>query len=257
MKMWMKNYGTGECMTGLERRRVELLDEKGRIFLAAFDHPQIYGVMEGLEKPVEAIQSIISTAVDGFILNPGVFGLVDAILVRNKKMVLRASLGGTLMANSFPDVHSVMVSPKQALSLGADAVLVMLVLGGDHDKESMTEVATAVDRFHDYSMPVMVEVLSADFAGNNDPDFVKHGARIAAELGADIVKAFYCDHFKAVTEGCPVPVVLAGGPKDADIMTVAKSVLEDGAAGFAFGRNIFQNENPTALIEGLNALLRG
>jgi len=244
-------------MTGLERNTTTLLNNRGRLFLAAFDHPQIYGAMRGLEKPLEAIRKILDTPIDGYILNAGLFGLVPADLVRSKKMVLRASLGGSIMGKSFPDVHAVTASPKQALNLGADAILIMLVLGGDHDKESMFEAATAVDRFHEYSIPVIMEVLAADFSKNNDPEFVGNGARIAAELGADLVKAFYCENFKAVVEGCPVPILLAGGPKDADILGVAESVLEDGAAGFAFGRNIFQNDDPGALIRGLDALLRG
>jgi len=244
-------------MTGLERNKTTLLNNKGRLFLAAFDHPQIYGVMRGLEKPLDSIRKIIDTPIDGYIFNPGIFGLIAADMVQGKKLVLRASLGGTAMGKSFPDAHAVMVSPKQALNLGADAILIMLVLGGEHDKDSLVEAATAIDRFHEYSIPVIAEVLSADFEKNNTTEFVKNGARIAAELGADLVKAFYCENFKSVVEGCPVPVVLAGGPKDADIMSVAKSVLDDGAIGFAFGRNIFQNENPVTLIEGLDALLRG
>lgn len=244
-------------MTGLERNIAALLGNKGKLFVAAFDHPQIYGVMPGLEKPGQAVERLIHTPVDGFILNPGMFARVDAALVRNKKMILRASMGGSSLGKSFSDCHDVTASPKQALNLGADAILVMLVLGGDHDKESMAGTALAVDRFHEYSIPVIVEVLAADFEKNNDSRFVRDGARIAAELGADLVKAFHCSDFKAVVEGCPVPVVLAGGPKDADILDVAKSAGRDGVAGFAFGRNIFQNENPAALIAALDAILRG
>ncbi len=244
-------------MTGLERNRTTLMNNEGKLFLAAFDHPQIYGVMPGLEKPFDAIDRTLDSPIDGYILNPGIMGAVAADKVKDKKMVLRASLGGTIMATSFPDYHGVMSSPKQALSLGADAVLIMLVLGGDHDKESMLEVARTIDLFHEYSVPVMAEVLAADYTKNNDSLFIRNGARIAAELGADFVKAFYCDDFKAVVDGCPVPVVLAGGPKDKDIRNIARSVVADRAAGFAFGRNIFQNDDPVGLIKDLNQILRG
>lgn len=244
-------------MTGLERNRTTLMNNKGKLFLAAFDHPQIYGVMPGLEKPFETIDRTLESPIDGYILNPGIMGAVDPEKIKSKKMVLRASQGGTMMATSFPDCHSVMVSPKQAINLGADAILIMLVLGGDHDRESMLEVARAVDAFHEYSIPVMAEVLAADYTKNNDSDFIRNGARVAAELGADFVKAFYCDDFRAVVEGCPVPVVLAGGPKDTDICKVARTVVDDGAAGFAFGRNIFQNEDPVGLIQKLDGILRG
>lgn len=244
-------------MTGLERNRTTLMNNEGRLFLAAFDHPQIYGVMPGLEKPFGTIDRTLDSPIDGYILNPGIMGAVDAEKVKAKKMVLRASLGGTMMSSSFPDFHEVMSSPKQALNLGADAILIMLVLGGDHDKESMIEVARTIEQFHEYSIPVMAEVLAADYSKNNDSTFIRNGARIAAELGADFVKAFYCDDFKAVVDGCPVPVVLAGGPKDKDIRNIARSVVADGAVGFAFGRNVFQSEDPVGLIKDLDRILRG
>ena len=244
-------------MNGLERNTSKLMNHKGKLFLAAFDHPQIYGVMPGLEQPIDAIKRIIDTEIDGYILNPGIFKLLDASLVQNKKLVLRASLGGTMMGTSFSDYHSIMVSPQQASDLGCDAVLIMLVLGGAHDKESMTDVARAIDAFHQYSIPVMVEVLHADYKKNNDPTFIRNGARIAAELGSDVVKAFYCEDFASVVAGCPVPIVLAGGPKEANILDIARTVVDAGAVGFAFGRNLFQSENPEKIIASLSEILRG
>ena len=233
------------------------MNHEGKLFLAAFDHPQIYGVMQGLEQPINAIKRILDTEIDGFILNPGIFQLVDAPLVQNKKLVLRASLGGTLMGTTFADHHSIMVSPQQASDLGCNAVLVMLVLGGEHDKESMTDVARAIDAFHQYSIPVMVEVLHADFNKNNDTSFIRNGARIAAEIGADFIKAFYCEEFASVVAGCPVPIVLAGGPKEANILDIARIAVDAGVVGFAFGRNLFQNDNPKKIITLLSEILRG
>lgn len=244
-------------MNGLERNKSTLMNHGGKLFLAAFDHPQIYGVMQGLEQPLTAIKRILDTEIDGYILNPGIFQLVDASLVQNKKLVLRASLGGTLMGTSFADYHSVMVSPQQASDLGCDAVLIMLVLGGAHDKESMTDVARAIDAFHQYSIPVMVEVLHADFKKNNDTTFVRNGTRIAAEIGADFVKAFYCEDFASVVAGCPVSIVLAGGPKEANILDVARTAVDAGVVGFAFGRNLFQSKDPKTTVRLLNEILRG
>lgn len=244
-------------MNGLERKKTTLMNHGGKLFLAAFDHPQIYGVMQGLEDPRQAIKRILDTDIDGYILNPGIFSLIDASLVQNKKLVLRASLGGALMGSTFADYHSIMVSPKQALDLGSDAVLIMLVLGGSHDKESMTDVAKAIDAFHQYSIPVMVEVLHADYTKNNESSFIRNGVRIAAEIGADFVKAFYCEDFASVVAGCPVPIVLAGGPKEANILDIAKTVVDAGAVGFAFGRNLFQSEKPEEVVASLCEVLRG
>jgi len=243
-------------MTGLSRNIKRLFENKGGLFLAAFDHPQIYGVMKGLENPCSSIAKVVNTELDGFILNPGIFPLVDTKTVYKKKMIMRASLGGTMLSSSFSDAHNVMVTPANAMRQGADAILIMLVLGGDHDRDSMTEVARTIDTFHEYAIPVIVEVLAADSTKNNEIEFVRNGARIAAELGADVVKAFYCDDIASVIEGCPVPVILAGGPKDADILQIADTAVSAGIAGFAFGRNIFQNPDPKVLIHELNLVLR-
>ena len=244
-------------MNGLKRNTTRLFDNKGTLFSAALDHPQIYGVMDGLVDPISTIKTLVNSELDAFIINPGIFNLLNADTIKKKKLIMRASLGGTLMSSSFDDHHSVMVSPKQALQSGADAILIMLVLQGAHDKESMIEAARTAEVFHEYSIPVIMEVLCADYTKNNDPEFVRNGARIAAEIGADIVKAFYCEDFASVVAGCPVPIILAGGPKDADIVKVAASVVSDGCKGFAFGRNLFQNEQPLHLIHLLDKVLRG
>lgn len=244
-------------MTGLERNMARLFNHDGKLFLAAFDHPQIYGAMYGLENPYTTIAKVMDTPIDGFILNPGIMAHAESSIAASKKMVLRASEGGTMMGSTYADDHAVIASPMQAISLGADAILVMLVLGGSHDKESMETLSHAVDAFHAYSIPVIAEVLAADYTKNNDPEFIRNGARIGAELGADVIKAFYCTDFKSVVDNCPVPVILAGGPKEADIVEIARSVVRDGAKGFAFGRNIFQSEDPRKAINALEQVLRG
>lgn len=235
-------------MDGLRRNVGKLFAPDGKLFLAAFDHPQVYGALQGLERPQEAIGLTSAPGLDGYIINPGLANILDEKTLYGKKLVLRASIGGTAMGGSFPDWHKLVCSPTQALRWGADAVLVMLVLGGSHDQESMEQVAKTARIFHRFSIPVIAEVLAADFGRNNDTELVRNGARIGAELGADIIKAFYCEDFHSVVANCPVPVLLAGGPKEAGIEDIARSALDAGAAGFAFGRNIFQAEDPAMAV---------
>ena len=241
-------------MFGLEKNVKRLFSNGGKLFIAAFDHPQSFGVMEGLNDIGKLVTSLSESELDGFILNPGIFPLLDNNSVYNKKLIMRGTLGGSRFSN-FSDCHNVVISPEAVLRSGADAVLLMLVLGGNNDNESMTEISKAAVTFHNYSIPVIIEVLNADFSKINDTDFVRDGSRIAAEIGADVVKAFYCESFFEVIEGCPVPVILAGGPKGGDIVKTAKTVVEAGVKGFAFGRNIFQNPEPAKLIIQLNAVL--
>jgi len=170
-----------------------------------------------------------------------------------KKLVLRSSFGGTQLASEFCDVHANHVSPRTARRLGADAVLMMFSIGGA-DYRSLQTAAADIDAYHAEDIPVIAEIIASDFERTTEPSIQLNGARIAAELGADVVKAFYVDGFDRVVSSCPAPVILAGGPKGADIVDVARSALRAGARGLAFGRNIFQHPNPAEIVAELDAL---
>ena len=246
-------------MTGLERRMARLFANKGKLFVAAFDHPQIYGIMDGLQDTPGLVSSLKRTKLDGFILNPGMVAHVPARAMDDKVLVLRASVGGTMLTYDSYDgnYHQSIASAELAASLGADAALFMFVLGGTRDKDTELELARVCEEYHKLGIPVIAEVLNADYTKNNETDFIASGARIAAEIGADIIKAFYCKDFEKVTSNCPVPVILAGGPKDADITAVVREVVSKGAKGLAFGRNLFQAEDIKGLVRDLDAALRG
>lgn len=247
-------------MTGLERRTARLFANKGKLFVAAFDHPQIYGIMDGLQNTPELVKSLKDTALDGFILNPGMAGQVCSRAMDDKLFVLRASVGGTMIGDNYTsydgDLHQSIASAELAARLGADAALFMFVLNGKRDKECQLELARVCEDYHRLGIPVIAEVLNSDYKMNNDTTFIASGARIAAEIGADVIKAFYCKDFEKVTSNCPVPVILAGGPKDGDITEVVREVVAKGVKGLAFGRNLFQAEDIRALIKDLDKALR-
>lgn len=245
-------------MTGLEKRMSKLFSNKGKLFVAAFDHPQIYGIMQGLENTPSLVASLRASEIDGFILNPGMVSHIRPQDFKNKLLVLRASVGGTMLTWDSYDgnYHQSIASAKHAAALDADAALFMFVLGGTRDKDSELELSRVCEEYHRLGIPVIAEVLNANYEKNNDTDFIASGARIAAELGADIIKAFYCKDFEKVTSQCPVPVILAGGPKEADITEVVKEVVSKGAKGLAFGRNLFQSDDIKGLIKDLDRALR-
>ena len=239
---------------GLTRNTEKLFDENGHIFLLALDHAQS-GVMSGLENTPALMNSLTEAPLDGFILNIGMAATMARQPFARKKLLLRTSFGGSNLAEAFAPAHLNHVSPETALTVGADAVLMMAVIGGE-DYRSLQALAADIDAFHQYSVPVVVEILAADFSKTASFDIQYNGARIAAELGADAVKAFYVDNFEKVTGCCPAPVILAGGPKDRDIAVVAAHAIECGARGFAFGRNIFQASDPVAVIRSLRNILK-
>lgn len=239
-------------MNGLKRNTAKLFKDRSKLFVLAMDHAQ-GGVVKGLEKPIFLLESLSSSPIDGFILNVGLADKMCNEGLLDKKLILRTSFGGSMMSTEYTNVHSNHVSPEMALRLGADAVLMMFVLGGA-DFRSIQEAAADIDAYHSLGIPVIAEILCDDFSKTTNFEIQLNGARVAAELGADIVKAFYTENFDKVIENCPVPVILAGGPKGSDIIDIAKSALDAGAKGFAFGRNIFQSSEPIEIIRRLDGL---
>lgn len=240
-------------MNGLERNVHKLFSNGGTLFAMAMDLPQC-GLVQGLQDPVKVIEARKDSKLDAFLVNVGVANQAqDALL--DKKIILRTSSGGTNLASSFTNVQKNHVSPETALAMGADAVVMMMVMGGA-DYASIQDAAAAIDAYHKLSIPVIVEILADDYAATQTFDIQANGARVAAELGADVVKAFYTENFEEVVKNCPVPIVLAGGPKGSDILTIAKDAVRCGVKGFCFGRNLFQSEDAAERIEALDAILR-
>ena len=217
-------------MNGLERNVAKLFSNGGKLFAMAMDLPQC-GLVEGLEDPVAVIRARKDSKLDAFLVNLGVAQAAQQELL-HKKIILRTSFGGTFLSTEFTNVNKNFVSPETALRMGADAVVMMMVLGGA-DYRSIQDAAEAIDGYHRLQIPVVV----------------------AAELGADVVKAFYTENFETVVKNCPVPIVLAGGPKGADILDTAADAVRCGVKGFCFGRNLFQSEDAAERIEKLYHIL--
>jgi len=239
-------------MNGLRRNTAKLFSEHGKLFVLAMDHAQ-GGMVTGLEKPVDLMDSLADSPVDGFILNVGMADRMAEGKFLKKKLILRSSFGGSQLATEFSNLNANHVSPETARRLGADAVLMMLPVGGA-DYRSIQAAAADIDAFHTLEIPVIAEIIASDFDKTATYDIQYNGARIAAELGADVVKAFYVDGFDRVVSCCPAPLILAGGPKGRDIVEVARSALAAGAKGLAFGRNIFQHPQPASIVAQLAAL---
>ena len=240
-------------MNGLKRNTEKLFSHEGKLFAMAMDLPQV-GLVNGLTDPRVVIRSCMNSELDAFLTNVGVAHLAEEELLK-KKLILRTSSGGTNLATEFTGVQKNHVSPETALAMGADAVVMMMVIGGA-DYASIQDAAAAIDAYHRLSIPVVVEILAADYEKTQTFEIQANGARVAAELGADVVKAFYTDHFETVVDNCPVPIILAGGPKGSDIFDTAAAAVKAGVKGFCFGRNLFQSEDKLERIARLDRILR-
>ncbi|MDG6957123.1 MAG: 3-hydroxy-5-phosphonooxypentane-2,4-dione thiolase [Nitrososphaerota archaeon] len=234
------------------KNRVERVMNGGRTVMLAVDHGYFQGPTTGLENPRRTITPLLPYA-DSLMLTRGVLRTsVDPD--QGVPIVLRVS-GGTSILKELSD-EVVTTSIEEAVRLNASAVAVSVFVGSEHEKETLANLAGLVDEGERYGMPVLaVTAVGREMA--RDARYLGLACRIAAELGASIVKTYYCADFRKVVDGCPVPVVIAGGKKlpEREALQLAHSAVAEGAAGVDMGRNIFQSSDPVAMIRAVRGVV--
>lgn len=153
--------------------------------------------------------------------------------------------------------HKVLVTTvEEAIKIGADAVSIHINVGAHDEAQMLRDLGSISKSCDEWGMPLiaMMYPRGPQVTSEHDVAFVKHAARIGAELGADIVKTNYTgdiESFKEVVKGCPVPVLIAGGPQmetERQLLQMIYDSLKAGSKGVAIGRNVFQSDNPTKLV---------
>jgi putative autoinducer-2 (AI-2) aldolase len=169
--------------------------------------------------------------------------------------VLRASGGPSILRELSNE--EIAVDMEDALRLDAAAVAVQVFIGGEHETKSVHNMTRLVDAGNRFGVPVLgVTAVGKDMA--RDAKYMRLAARICAELGASYVKTYYVsDGFETVTASCPVPIVIAGGKKvpELEALVMAHDAVAKGAAGVDMGRNIFQSEDPVAMIRAVRLVV--
>ncbi|MDG7010896.1 MAG: 3-hydroxy-5-phosphonooxypentane-2,4-dione thiolase [Nitrososphaerota archaeon] len=239
-------------MTWGLQNRVSRLMKDGRTVMLAVDHGYFQGPTTGLENPRRTVTPLLPYA-DSLMLTRGVLRTsVDPS--QPLPIVLRVS-GGTSVLKELSD-EVVTTSMEEAIRLNASAVAVSIFVGSEHEKETLANLSETVNAGERYGMPVLaVTAVGREMA--RDARYLGLACRIAAELGASIVKTYYCEGFRKVVEGCPVPVIIAGGKKvpERDALQLAASAVKDGAVGVDMGRNVFQSSNPVGMIRAVRAVV--
>jgi class I fructose-bisphosphate aldolase len=250
-------------MLGKEIRLKRLQNSaSGRILTVAVDHAPSYGVLPGLENIQQVVDRVAAAGPDALLLMKGTAARCFRPYAGRLALILKSS---TL--SPYHPQHDVWVSPvEDAVRLGADAIAMALTVGSPHQAELVANLAALAREAERAGMPVIVhaypngelvppdEVYTAERVG--------YASRLAMELGVDIIKTFYtgsAESFARVVEmAAPALVVAAGGPRletDADVLRMAHGVVQAGAAGLTFGRNIWQSDDPAGLIHALKQVL--
>ncbi len=223
--------------------------------MLACDHGYFMGPTQKLEQPRKTIEPLIPFA-DALSVTRGILRqCVDP----NWKVpiLLRVSGGASIMKEDLSD-EEITVSMDDALRLNVSGISLSIFVGSSHEKQTLLSLSRLVDQGERVGMPVMAITAVGKELEKRDSRYLSLACRLAAEIGAHVVKTYYCEDFGRVVNGCPVPLVVAGGPKlktETDAFELAFSALREGAVGVDMGRNIWQNEHPVAMIKAIRSIV--
>ncbi len=240
---------------GMANRMAQLIQSDGHALFLPVDHGYFQGPTRKLEKPRQTIEPLLPYA-DAIFITRGV--LRSSVDPDNTRPVILRVSGGTSMVGKDLANEGISTSMEDAIRLNATAVGISIFVGSDYEKESLLNLAKLVDEGEKYGIPVMAVTAVGKELDKRDARYLALASRIAAELGARVVKTYWCEDFDKVVGGCPVPVVVAGGPKTETELQVFEFVhdgMQKGAIGVNLGRNIWQNDFPIAMIKAIRAII--
>ena len=241
---------------GMKNRLSKLIGPDGHCFYLPIDHGYVQRPTASLETPGETIQPLLPHC-DALFVTRGVLrSAVDPNM--DKPIILRVS-GGTSMAGKDLANEGITTSIREILRLNACAVGISIFVGSDYEHQTLMNLSQLVNDCEDYSIPVMAVTAVGKEVGQKDARYLALSCRIAAELGAKVVKTYWCEKdFDKVVQGCPVPVVMAGGPKcetELEVFEFVYDGMQKGSIGINLGRNVWQNPHPVAVAKALRAIV--
>ncbi len=240
---------------GMANRLAQLIQSDGHALFLPVDHGYFQGPTRKLEQPRKTIEPLLPYA-DALFITRGV--LRSSVDPGNTKPIILRVSGGASMAGKDLANEGLAASMEEAIRLNVAAVGLSVFVGSDYEKESLLNLAKLVDEGERYGIPVMAVTAVGRELDKRDARYLALASRIAAELGARVVKTYWCEDFDKVATGCPVPVVMAGGPRVDTEMEVLEFVydgMQKGAIGVNLGRNIWQDDHPVAMIKAIRAIL--
>lgn len=241
-------------------------DTGRRQLVVAMDHARAMGVVPGLEDPGRVIDTVIAAGADAIMTSFGVVKRYRDRLIGQIPTVIRLDGGPSfyredwLRNRQWTLLHRV----DEARALAVDGVCTMVFMGSEVELETLEITAEVAGECLRDGLPLMVEALPCPcdrIPDPNDAEAMAAACRLGFEHGADVVKTYATgtvDSFQKVTEGCPVRVLIAGGPKmdsPRAMLQVVRDTLDAGARGVVFGRNIWQSPDPARTVKALRHLI--
>jgi putative autoinducer-2 (AI-2) aldolase len=246
--------GAGAYDWGMQNRLARIFrPDSGRTVMLAIDHGYFQGPTTGLERVDLNIVPLVPFA-DALMVTRGVLRSVIPPTIQ-QGLVVRASGGPSILKELSNEQLAMDV--EDAVRLGVSAMAVQVFIGGEFETQTVQNLTRLVDEGYRRGVPVLgVTAVGKELV--RDARYLGLATRICAELGAQVVKTYYCEEgFEKVTAGCPVPIVMAGGKKlpELEALTMAWRAIDAGAAGVDMGRNIFQSDAPIAMLQAVRKIV--
>jgi putative autoinducer-2 (AI-2) aldolase len=240
---------------GMANRLAQIIQKDGHALIMPVDHGYFQGPTRRLEQPRRTIEPLLPYS-DALFITRGV--LRTCVDPQNSKPVVLRVSGGTSMAGKDLANEGISTSIEEAIRLNVSAVGLSIFVGSDYEKESLLNLSRLVNEGERYGIPVMAVTAVGRELEKRDARYLALASRIAAELGARVVKTYWCEEFEKVAGGCPVPVILAGGPQtetERQVFDFVYDGIKRGAIGVNLGRNVWQNDHPVAMLKAIRAIV--
>jgi putative autoinducer-2 (AI-2) aldolase len=225
-----------------------------RCLMLAVDHGYFLGPTYGLEIPKKTINPLLPYT-DSLMLTRGV--LRTSVDPNTKvPIVLRVSGGSSILGEDLSN-ETITTSIEEAIRINASCLAMSIFVGSKYEHQTLSNLSKLVDRGERYGIPILA-VTAVGREMVRDYRYLGLACRLAAELGAHIVKTYYCEEFEKVVNGCPVPVIIAGGKKlsnEKDVLRLTYQSISGGAVGVDMGRNIWQSDHPVAMIQAVRGVV--
>ncbi|AKB66240.1 2-amino-3,7-dideoxy-D-threo-hept-6-ulosonate synthase [Methanosarcina mazei] len=233
----------------------------GNAIIIPMDHGVGAGPISGLTNLQEAVNRVAEGRANAVLGHMGLSKHGHRGYGHDVGLIIHLSASTSLALD--PNHKVLVTTVEEAIKVGADAVSVHINIGAEDEFEMLQGLGYVAGKCDEWGIPLLAMMYprGKKVRSEYDVDVVKHAARIGAELGADIVKTNYTGNpetFKEVVNGCPVPVIIAGGPKmgsEKELLEMIEGSLEAGGRGVAIGRNVFQAEDPTGLVRRISKIV--
>lgn len=247
---------------GKEIRLRRIFDQRtGKTVIVPMDHGISIGPVRGIGDIRATIDKIAEGGASAIVIHKGLVPFAGPSVGERLALIVHISASTSLSVD--PNHKVLVASPDEACSLGADGVSIHCNIGGENEEKMVSDFGTTADRCRQLGLPLLAMCYprGKNVKSQFDLEPVRHCARLAAELGADVVKTNYTgsiDSFKEVVKGTPIPVVIAGGPKldsDKALLQMVYDAMQAGAKGVSIGRNVFQHEDVTGITRAISRLV--